>query len=174
MLGRSLVLLTGLENGVEFGPNQGAKYWKNNCKLGQWELRENSGSGTILSYSKMRVGHGIAEKLGLILLPSLFSSDYNALGHRHTAARPPASRCSRILRKINCIVVETTPHRDGERFLLRKQLSFVVSKILIRAEKNCHAPSLHSGRDRHPETIDGPKRTLGLAFLTQRKPNSTE
>ena len=38
----------------------------------------------------------------------------------------------------------------------------------------CHAPSLHPGRDRHSETIVGPKRTLGLTFLTQRKPNSTE
>ncbi|KAH0715843.1 hypothetical protein KY284_008748 [Solanum tuberosum] len=34
----------------------------------------------------------------------------------------------------------------------------------------CHAPSLHPRRDRHPETISGPKRTLGLAFLTQWKP----
>ncbi|KAG5611934.1 hypothetical protein H5410_023215 [Solanum commersonii] len=69
---------------------------KISCKLGQWELRENSGSGTILSYSKMPVGHGITEKLGLILLPSLFSGDNSALGHRHTAARPPASHCSPI------------------------------------------------------------------------------
>ncbi|KAH0682365.1 hypothetical protein KY285_019899 [Solanum tuberosum] len=34
----------------------------------------------------------------------------------------------------------------------------------------CHTPSLHLGQDRHSETIAGPKRTLGLAFLTQRKP----
>ncbi|KAH0711634.1 hypothetical protein KY289_007593 [Solanum tuberosum] len=41
-------------------------------------------------------------------------------------------------------------------------------------ESICHAPSLHPGWDRHLETIAGPKRTLGLAFLTQRKPDSTE
>ncbi|KAH0678360.1 hypothetical protein KY284_019445 [Solanum tuberosum] len=37
----------------------------------------------------------------------------------------------------------------------------------------CHAPSLYPGRDRYSETIAGPKRTLGLAFLTQQKLNST-
>ncbi|KAH0632853.1 hypothetical protein KY284_035639 [Solanum tuberosum] len=45
-----------------------------------------------------------------------------------------------------------------------------IKDLDIRAqiiEKNsCHAPSLHPGRDRHSETIAGPKRTLGLAFLT--------
>ncbi|KAH0748716.1 hypothetical protein KY290_027948 [Solanum tuberosum] len=33
----------------------------------------------------------------------------------------------------------------------------------------CHASSLHPGRDWHSKTIAGPKRTLGLAYLTQRK-----
>ncbi|KAH0765870.1 hypothetical protein KY285_001741, partial [Solanum tuberosum] len=44
----------------------------------------------------------------------------------------------------------------------------------IEVLANCHAPSLHPGWDRHPETIYSPKQTLGLAFLTQRKPNPTE
>ncbi|WMV57998.1 hypothetical protein MTR67_051383 [Solanum verrucosum] len=46
--------------------------------------------------------------------------------------------------------------------------------ISSRAELGCQAPSLHPGRDRHPETIAGPRQTLGLAFLTQRKLNSKE
>uniref|UniRef100_M1D3Z4 Late blight resistance protein n=1 Tax=Solanum tuberosum TaxID=4113 RepID=M1D3Z4_SOLTU len=42
-----------------------------------------------------------------------------------------------------------------------------------RGEHECHAPSLHPWQDRHSETIAGPKRTLCLDFLTQRKLNST-
>ncbi|KAH0684641.1 hypothetical protein KY289_022393 [Solanum tuberosum] len=33
----------------------------------------------------------------------------------------------------------------------------------------CHAPSLHSGCDRHSRTIGCPKRTLGLTYLLSRR-----
>nr|ABI34394.1 Mutator transposable element-related protein, putative [Solanum tuberosum] len=44
----------------------------------------------------------------------------------------------------------------------------------IQGSCPCHVLSLHPGWDRYSEAIAGPKRTLGLAFLTQRKPNPTE
>ncbi|KAH0693382.1 hypothetical protein KY285_020479 [Solanum tuberosum] len=122
--------------------------------------------------------NGIKDLIGSAILDSEVQGGLRVeMAHWQGFFRSSAGEVTQeIILKMSGIISEFRKQTMDDEDLMFEMLENNLKLIwdLCLLDGSCHAPSLHPGRDRHLETIAGPRRTLGLAFLTQRKLNSTE